>query len=109
MNKIHVQAAPDRIVPIHTSDNVNGGSVMLVGASISPLDRNDATKPGDAIEVFESTSIRRGVRSGDLVVTKGTTTAKHAPTKMRLHADHADMQAKKPADAEPTTAAKSSK
>ena len=44
---------PVRLCPIHRDDNPNGGALMI--------------RVGDApVEVFDSTTIRRRIRSGDL-------------------------------------------
>lgn len=81
---ITVMAAPDRTVPIHATDNPHGGNVLL--------------KPGEMLEVVESTTVRRAIRSGDLIVAKGETSAKHVDTSMKLDEQHADLQAKKAPD-----------
>lgn len=55
------KGAEPRVCPIAAADNPNGGAVML--------------NVGDAaFEVYESTSIRRRIRSGDLQVAGAPTT-----------------------------------
>lgn len=79
-----------RVCPIHRNDNVRGGELLLrVG--------------DDAIEVVNSTNIRRRIRSGDL--REATTTEADAAKKKQAASDKevADAAAKATAPTKPAT------
>ena len=56
MKTIIVKAQPGKTFPLHATANPNGGFVLI--------------KPGDELEVYLTTEVRRGLRDGDLVEVK---------------------------------------
>lgn len=67
-----------RVCPIAAADNPHGGNMMLRPAGfLEDLDASVGTTEGP-VEVFDSPSIRRRVRSGDLEVAAAPA-AKPAP------------------------------
>lgn len=85
-----------RVCPIHRNDNPHGGDVMLAVGD-------------DALEVFNSTSIRRRIRSGDLREAKKEEIDAAKKKAADVEKSNAEKQAKQKADADKANAAATKK
>lgn len=92
-NILKVKAGEGRTVMIPAADNPTGGAFALVEKATD--EQKEAGYVDGEVDVIESTSTRRRIRGGDLIVTSGKTAAQFVDTSIpKAHKAEPEKKAK---------------